>query len=953
MEKKLNKEQLQAIKHTGSPLLIIAGAGTGKTTVVTERIKHLIEKGLAKPSEILALTFTEKAATEMEERVDVMLPYGYTQMWIMTFHGFCDRVLRESGIHIGLSPDYNLMTEAESVDLIRRHLFDFELDYFRPLGNPNKFIQGLLQHFSRLQDEGVTPLDYMKWIKAHKDKDELEQKKWAELAGAYQKYAEIKIAENRLDFGDLISYALRLFRDRPNVLKTYRDKFKYILVDEYQDTNFAQNELVRLLAGKGENLTVVSDDDQSIYGWRGSSVVNILNFRKHFPQTKVITLTTNYRSGQNILDKAYDLIQHNNPNRLEVVEKIDKKLKSTDKGGAVEYKHFKNGDDEAEWVAEKISSEVTQGGSSDGDFRYSDIAILVRANDHAEPFIKALDRLGIPNQFLGPQKLFKQPEIIDLIAYLKVIADPSDSLALSRVLAMDVWALPMTDLSLLNSKARKTNSSLFLVIVDHEPTKKVLTLINEHLEMSRTKTAGEVLYDFLEKSGALRTLLEAVNPEDVVKVQNIAKFFAKIKSFENNHEDASVVVVSDWIDLLTGLGDSPKATEGDWNNNNAVNILTIHSAKGLEFPVVFLVNLVSQRFPSMNRSEQIPIPDDLIKESLPSGDYHLEEERRLFYVGMTRAKEKLYLTSADFYGDGVRQKKISPFVYEALGEISNNIQQTTPNMVRNKKQPMSKPLSSKPLNLLVSYLSVSQIETFQTCPLHYKLNYILNIPHPPSAAISFGISIHEALKDFYTGILAGGKPTEKTIFDSLANHWVNAGYASKAHEQKMLERGKLYLSGFLTEGFNPKIKNVLTEHKFSLPLSKIYKDQYGQEPLKIGGKIDRVDVLPDGTLEITDYKTGAKVPTQKEVDQDLQLSFYALAATHVAELPLGVAPEKIKLSLYYLDTQEKITTTRSVKDLEKVADEIFKIRQEITVSDFACSNSFFCKNCEYKLLCNG
>jgi len=227
------------------------------------------------------------------------------------------------------------------------------------------------------------------------------------------------------------------------------------------------------------------------------------------------------------------------------------------------------------------------------------------------------------------------------------------------------------------------------------------------------------------------------------------------------------------------------------------------------------------------------------------------------------------------------------------------------------------------------------------------------LPHPPSAAISFGISIHEALKDFYTRFVGGVKPTEKLIFACLLNHWVNAGYASKAHEQKMLERGKLYLSGFLTEGFNPKIKKVLTEHKFSLPLSKIYKDQYGQEPLKIGGKIDRVDVLPDGTLEITDYKTGAKVPTQKEVDQDLQLSFYALAATHVAELPLGVAPEKIKLSLYYLDTQEKITTTRSVKDLEKVADEIFKIRQEITVSDFACSNSFFCKNCEYKLLCNG
>src|SRR3972149_11940920 len=272
-KKVLNKQQLTAITHISGPLLIIAGAGTGKTTVITERVKWLVTQGMAGPEEVLALTFTEKAALEMEERIDAAMPYGVTQMWVMTFHGFCDRILREEGIHIGLNPRYKLITETSAVSLLRRHLFDFDLKYFRPLGNPNKFLTGILQHFSRLADEDTSMEEYL--VFAHKQMsalssdtpvpDRLEAEQSLELAVLYRDYEQLKVKEGFMDFGDLISQTLKLFRTRPNVLKKYQSKFKYFLVDEFQDTNFAQNELTVLLAGEGEKITVVSQEYQEIY----------------------------------------------------------------------------------------------------------------------------------------------------------------------------------------------------------------------------------------------------------------------------------------------------------------------------------------------------------------------------------------------------------------------------------------------------------------------------------------------------------------------------------------------------------------------------------------------------------------------------------------------------------------------------------------------------------------
>ncbi|HKC15045.1 MAG TPA: ATP-dependent helicase, partial [Patescibacteria group bacterium] len=646
MMPKLEKEQLEAIKHGEGPLLVIAGAGTGKTTVITERIKYLaLEKNIPLSS-ILALTFTEKAAFEMQERVDVLLPYGYTNLWIHTFHSFCDRILRDEAHAIGLDPNYKLLSESEAVLLVRKNIFEMGLKKFRPLGNPTKFIDALLTHFSRLKDEDIMPSEYIKWVKKQKSTEESEQ--YLELANAYKNYEALKIKESVMDFSDLISNTLLLFRTRPNVLKKYQNQFKFVLVDEFQDTNYAQNELAIALAGDNKNITVVADDDQSIYRFRGAAVSNVLQFKKNFKASEIVTLNDNYRSTQNILDAAYRLIQHNNPNRLEIVESIDKKLKShsTAQKKEIELIHENRSEDEADQIAIQIKSLIKE------NYDYKDIAILVRANNHAQLITTALQRHGIPFQFLGPGYLFAQEEIKDLIAYLTFLTNLSDSVSLFRILSMDIFNIPYIELNYLLNFAKKKNLNLFEALYYTNQfflkpvTQKKLINFREmalkHLEKSKKETAGEILYYFLVDSKLFETLNVTNSVKEERRVQNIAKFFDRIKTFESERIDANIFTLVEWLNLMLQMEDSPRAADIDLRDENAVNILTVHSSKGLEFKVVFLVNLVSDRFPSRERNEKIPLPDGIIKETVASEtDFHLEEERRLFYVGMTRAKERL------------------------------------------------------------------------------------------------------------------------------------------------------------------------------------------------------------------------------------------------------------------------------------------------------------------------
>ncbi len=955
----LNTEQKKAVTFGKGPLLIIAGAGTGKTTVISERIQYLIASTKALPQEILALTFTEKASREMEERVDLTMPYGTTQMWISTFHAFCDRILKNESLAIGLNPNFKLMGEAESIQFFTHHLFEFELSYFRPLGNPTKFVSGILQHFSRLKDEDVSPEQYMHWVKkgektAKSPEEREENNKYLELAKAYLKYEELKIKEGRADYGDLIANTLKVFRTRKKILSQYQKQFKYILIDEFQDTNFAQNELAVLLAGTKQNITVVGDDDQAIYRWRGAAISNIVQFRKHFKKAKIVVLTKNYRSTQEILNRSYDLIQHNNPDRLEVVEKINKRLECTRRvnGQSVVVLNAERVEDEAELVAKEIVK------LNKDNLSWKDIAILVRANAHAEPFVRALTRAGIPLQFLGPGQLFRQPEVKDIIAYLKLLYNIHDSVSMYRVLTMDIFSVSPRDVAEIVSCAKTNNISIFnaaeqIVIGDtlSESGKKkvseILLMVQKHLGSIKKETAGQIAYYFLQDSGLLQSLTIVTNVKEQHKAENIAKFFDKIKTYEVDHEDASIFAVVDWLDLSMELGESPLATNSDWGEIDAVNILTVHSAKGLEFPVVFLVNLVNARFPTTERHEQIPIPDALVKEVLPIGDYHMEEERRLFYVGMTRARDQLFLTGAKYYGDGKREKKLSPFIQECLG--NQEIGTVTREPEKNDKQlflidwaqndtsaDQEKKIGArKP----ITNIWYTHIETFKRCPLQYKYRYVIKIPVPTSAALGFGDIVHKTMQAFYTAVIAGAVVTKKTLLSLYEEQWKSKGFMSKAYEEEMKKHGEVLLAEYFDKGYDPKTKTIAVEQAFKM---KIAKD------ITLGGKIDRIDKTKDGKLEIIDYKTGA-APKKRDPQEDFQLSLYALAAADPGVY--GEKQENIIVSFYFFEGQERISGSRSKEKLSEIKEEIIHTVEEMNTSDFHATPGMYCAFCEFRLIC--
>src|SRR3989338_3333067 len=459
-------EHLAAATHGEGPLLIIAGAGTGKTKVITHRIAHLIESGV-NPNQILALTFTEKAAGEMEERVDRLVPYGYSNVWISTFHSFGDMVLRDNVLEIGLTPDFKVLSEAERIIFLQDNLFELPLNYYRPLGNPTKYLSAVAGLISRLKDEDVGPEEYVAYAEELK-KSEAELIQQDELAKTYAKYQELMARHGYMDFGDQVVLPLKLFRTRPHILKRYQEKFRYILVDEFQDTNYAQFQLVRLLAEGHRNINVVADDDQSIYKFRGAAISNVLGFQKLYLDAKLITLTKNYRSIQPILDSAYRLISHNNPDRLEVKSGIDKKLiaEKQEIGAGqeaigkpiansllpiapVKHLHFDTITKETETVAEMIEEKVSRNKMQEArnkkqdlqlttdnlQLSYKDFAILVRANIDAEPFLKALKDKGIPHRFSGNQGLYSREEIRLLIAFLNVITNFNDSMSLFHLQA--------------------------------------------------------------------------------------------------------------------------------------------------------------------------------------------------------------------------------------------------------------------------------------------------------------------------------------------------------------------------------------------------------------------------------------------------------------------------------------------------------------------------------------
>ncbi|MGD0336292.1 MAG: UvrD-helicase domain-containing protein [Candidatus Omnitrophota bacterium] len=956
----LNKEQVSAVTHKEGPLLIIAGAGTGKTTVITRRIAWLLSSGLAKTSEILALTFTDKAAHSMQERVDVLVPYGYTDIWISTFHAFGDRLLRENALVAGLNPDFKVLTQPEAAVFFREHLFEFNLSYYRPLSDPTRFIEALISLFSRAKDEDISCKEYLDYAQglvteassSVADKVRIEEsRQQLEIAQAYAKYQELLAREGMLDFGNQFYLALQLLREHPLILKKYQEQFKYILVDEFQDTNFAQYQLARLLVGKSRNITVTGDDDQCIYRFRGAAYSNLLSFINDFSYAKQVNIVQNYRSSQPLLDSAYRLIQHNNPERFEVKANIDKRLISAVKDGSGPvHLHSDTNSTESDNVARIIKEKV-----SSGNFRCRDFAILVRSNSDAEPFLQSLNMQDIPWQFSGNQGLYAREEVKLCINFLRVIANPSESLSLYYLASSEIYGVDLSDLALLNHYTRRRNKALYTVCKEigdipeladiseqsKEKIRKIIEDIDRFLRISREQTTGRLLYAFLTDSGYLKKLTHEQSLENETKIQNIAKFFGNVRDFELVAREDRVISFVNYLNLLIEAGDDPPTVEADLDTD-AVNVLTIHKAKGLEFRTVFLVSLVQGRFPWPHRRQPIELPDTLIKEVLPGGDFLLQEERRLFYVGMTRAKEELYLTSAEDYG-GKRTRRISQFVFEALGSNAQAKEKKKTSALEaierfaSRQDSLKTALSSIPEGKFIN-LSYYQIDDYLTCPLKYKYVNILRVPIMEHHTVIYGRAMHDAVSRFFQYRISGREMELNELLNAFRESFDPQGFLSQAHQEERFRVGCQALTKF----FHSEEKNK-TVPKF------IEKDfSFIMEDAKINGRFDRVDEEPNGAV-IMDFKTSG-INTQKDADkrvkESLQLKLYAMAYKNI----LGKLPKR--LVLYFLESGIIGDIEVQEGDLEEVKEKVREVSAGLRSLDFSAKPTYMaCAYCAYNQIC--
>lgn len=609
--KKMNPRQLEAVLHTEGPLLILAGAGSGKTTVLINRIAYIIDQSLAKPWQILAITFTNKAAGELKERLTAMLGDTGGDVWAATFHSTCARILRRDGDRIGYSSHFTVYDTDDSKRLVK--------DCQKALNIDDKMIshKSILSEISHAKDSMLSPADYQ--AAAGNDF------RLAKIGAVYELYQKRLREADAMDFDDLLGNTVELFRQCPDVLEYYQNRFRYIMVDEYQDTNQVQYEFVRLLAGKSKNLCVVGDDDQSIYKFRGATIENIMSFEKSYPNAKVIRLEQNYRSTKNILNAANAVISNNE-------ERKGKTLWTENpEGDKIQIHTSSNEQDEAGFVATTILEQVAKGR------KYSDFAVLYRMNSQSNILEKVFVKSGIPYRIIGGHRFYERREIRDMIAYLSVINNPSDEIRLRRIVNQPKRSIGDKTIATASEIAGALGESLLEVLGRADEfdslrrasvkLKAFYDMMQELIDANDDESVSlHELYELiLEKTGYIEAL-RGEKEEAETRIENINELASNLLKFqEENGEEATLSAFLEEVSLMTDIDNYDETAD-------TVVMMTMHSAKGLEFPVVFLPGFEEGIFPGL---QAIYDPNEI------------QEERRLCYVAITRAKESLYLLNAD------------------------------------------------------------------------------------------------------------------------------------------------------------------------------------------------------------------------------------------------------------------------------------------------------------------
>ncbi|WP_127836526.1 DNA helicase PcrA [Clostridium prolinivorans] len=638
LQKLLNKEQYEAVTTIDGPLLILAGAGSGKTRVLTYRIAHMIKDLGIYPSSILAITFTNKAAGEMKDRIRNLVGSEVDNMWVSTFHSSCVRILRREIDKLGYNKNFVIYDTYDQKTLIKQCIEE--------LNNINEKeidIKEIINKIGDAKDKLISP---------EKFKIEYEHNyRMNKIADVYMLYQKRLKANNALDFDDIIFKTVQLFREHKDVLEFYQRKFKYIMIDEYQDTNMAQYELVKLLADKHRNICVVGDDDQAIYTWRGADIRNILGFEKDYPEAKVIKLEQNYRSKANILNAANSVIRNN-------YERKDKVLKTTnDLGEKIKIYRAFSDTDEGNFVASEIKRLIREEGKN-----FSDFAILYRTNAQSRIFEDTFIKNDIPYRLIGGLKFYDRKEIKDILAYLRLINNPVDDISLQRIINVPKRSIGETTVAKIQEFANSNEEALYSTLLDIEyvpgltqkainSINKFVSLINGFIRQKDEIPVSKLIETILEESGYLKELKASKDVEDESRIENLKELVSAAVEFEQTSEDTSLSAFLEKVTLVSDIDNFDEKAD-------SVVLMTIHSAKGLEFPVVFMVGMENGIFPGA--------------ASLNS-ESEMQESRRLCYVGITRAKEKLYMTSAEVRR--VFGKTVAYSPSDFLSEIPNELKE--------------------------------------------------------------------------------------------------------------------------------------------------------------------------------------------------------------------------------------------------------------------------------------
>jgi DNA helicase-2/ATP-dependent DNA helicase PcrA len=1086
----LNPEQRRAVEHGEGPLLVIPGPGTGKTRVITHRMVHLLEHVAGiQPENILALTFTEKAAGEMQSRLRRELPRLEKSPFIATFHAFCYHALRERHF------DRRLLDKIDVWIFLRRRLEQLELEFFQRLAEPGAFLHDLNEFFSRCQDELIGPDEFEFYVRKLEERgpgardlgpgdggqrsgvrgrekagvgdrwsgvgklslspgprslvpavgpcppagEEIQKKK--ELARVFRRSRELIEQAGCSSLGSLISETVGLWDREPDTLERYRQRFRFVLVDEFQDTNYAQVELLRRLVAPPFNITAVGDDDQAIYRFRGASHGAFQMFDRVFPGHETVYLDRNYRSTRKILRAADAVIAHNDRYEAKPALKTD-----NPEGRNVYLLDAPDYPSEAAWVAEE-TLRLTQRGRAFGE-----MAILYRSHNYRDLLVEAFRRRSIPFNIRGLSVL-STTILRDLIAYLNLVHSPHHNVSLTRVLLAPRWRF-REELALdIRKQAAKDRCSLFDVLEARDRTPAAagdladtgwpeLKAWLRSLQSVARHASMTALFDLLLERLGLRFLpgdrdqayvnafrkflteWEEKNASGVLASQDCRLSIADCRfQAEHNRKPIprsgknrqSLPEFMDYFGYFREAGGQievpeledkacPERSEG----SDAVQMMTVHAAKGLEFPIVFVISVARQRFPHREETPVIEFPDELRKGPPAPANIHAQEERRLFYVAMTRARERLYISS-------VAKNRSSSFVEELLAHpvvASRDIERiavpalgvrgsgsgiretlpkpktpdpnpepripdpTTASPPSAPQAPLQRSLfedtaTAMPRDLAAVYppisewagaplaetpdgkvvLSASAIEAYLDCPLKFKFIHYLRIPTAPQATLTFGNLMHQCVRHYFI-LRQEGLPRLEDIEEFYLRSWKAAGFEDAYQEEAYKNAGLEQLRAFVERQRESLVPadQIRMEQRFRMELGDVV----------LQGRIDQINPCkgsggtrpdlgarasrPPLTVELVDYKTG-RPRSQKDADKSLQLSVYALAARR--ELQMDPA----RLTFYNLTNNEAVSTVRTDRDLEKAAAQIDAVAARIRQGVFAPTPGFVCKRCEFVSLC--